>query len=333
MISIIVPVYNRAELVKETLDSILAQTYTDWECIVVDDQSTDNSYEVIQDYAAKDDRFKVFCRPEDRIKGAPTCRNIGYENSTRDIVYWFDSDDILSPEAFSTFVKIFDGHPESEFLYLTVDNFSGKYCQGRFEYTKKPPFSGTPFEQLTSLNAKPSTPRLVWKRNLLESTGIRWTEGLQKFQDFDFTYRVLSETDNHGSFVLTSPLVHIRLHSGQMLDSTLNKQTALIRAGVVIDSYKRLKNNKLFNEQRQLSYLRRTVKWIMLADAIVFGNREAILLLYNFIVSSAPNKTLLILQARLLVLAMPLLFLAGRIIVRSRGNCFIQYMQKLLTGN
>ncbi|GHT29078.1 hypothetical protein FACS18942_10000 [Planctomycetales bacterium] len=332
MISIIIPVYNRAELVKETLDSVLAQTYTDWECIIVDDGSTDDSWKVLQEYVARDSRIKVFCRPDDRIKGAPTCRNIGYENSSGDIVYWFDSDDVLSPEAFSTFIKTFDDNPESEFLYLTVDNFSGKYSQRYFEYTKEP-FNGTPFEQLTVLNAKPATQRLAWKRNLLERTGVKWTEGLRKYQDFDFTYRVLSETDNHGSFVLTSPLVHIRLHSGQMLDSTLDKQTALILAGVVIDSYKRLTNNKLFTEQRQLSYLRRTVRWIMFVHAVMYGNRKSTLLLYDFIVSSASSKTLLILQARFLVFAMPLLFLAGRVIFRIRGNCCIQYMRKLLTGS
>jgi glycosyltransferase involved in cell wall biosynthesis len=98
LVSIIIPTYNRAHLIGETLDSVLAQTYTNWECIVVDDGSKDGTDEVIERYVAKDTRFKYYHRPADRLKGANACRNIGLENCTGSYVVFFDSDDLMTPD-------------------------------------------------------------------------------------------------------------------------------------------------------------------------------------------------------------------------------------------
>ena len=98
LLSIIIPTYNRAHLIGETLDSVLGQTYKNWECIIVDDGSTDKTPEVIANYIQKDSRFQFYNRPSDRPKGANACRNFGYEISTGKYVKWFDSDDIMHPE-------------------------------------------------------------------------------------------------------------------------------------------------------------------------------------------------------------------------------------------
>jgi len=96
LVSIIIPTYNRAHLISETLDSVLSQTYANWECIVVDDGSTDNSLNIIQQYCERDDRFKFFARPSNRNKGASCCRNIGLENTKGKYIQFLDSDDLLS---------------------------------------------------------------------------------------------------------------------------------------------------------------------------------------------------------------------------------------------
>ncbi|MHB1105158.1 MAG: glycosyltransferase family 2 protein [Lutibacter sp.] len=96
LISIIIPTYNRAHLLRETLDSVLAQTYANWECIIIDDGSTDNTFEVVSNYIKKDSRFKYLVRPIERIKGASTCRNIGLENAKGEFIQFLDSDDLLS---------------------------------------------------------------------------------------------------------------------------------------------------------------------------------------------------------------------------------------------
>lgn len=96
-ISIIIPVFNREKLLPETLDSIIAQSFTDWECILVDDSSTDDSYVVMKQYEEKDSRFRIFKRPVNLKKGANACRNYGFLQTSGKYIKWFDSDDIMLP--------------------------------------------------------------------------------------------------------------------------------------------------------------------------------------------------------------------------------------------
>ncbi len=105
LISIIIPTYNRAQIIGETLDSIIAQNYTNWECIVVDDGSTDNTQEILQNYIAKDTRFQYHQRPKDKLKGPNSCRNYGFKLSKGEFINFFDSDDFLKPDAFQVFVN------------------------------------------------------------------------------------------------------------------------------------------------------------------------------------------------------------------------------------
>ena len=111
-ISIVMPTYNRAHLIRETLESVLNQTFKSWECIIVDDQSTDNTNEVVKPFL-KDKRFIYTTKPYGYLKGANASRNYGLEISTGNYIYWFDSDDIIHPQTFETCI--------SEFLNRSID--------------------------------------------------------------------------------------------------------------------------------------------------------------------------------------------------------------------
>jgi glycosyltransferase involved in cell wall biosynthesis len=107
LVSIIIPTFNRGHLIGETLDSVLAQTYTNWECIVVDDGSIDDTSVLMESYCAKDSRFQYHLRPLDRPKGANACRNYGLKISKGGYVVFFDSDDLMTKEMiFSRVVNI-----------------------------------------------------------------------------------------------------------------------------------------------------------------------------------------------------------------------------------
>lgn len=97
LISILIPCYNRAHLISETLESIQNQTYTHWECIVVDDGSTDKTIEVVQNFVANDSRIHLFKRPDAMSKGANSCRNFAFQQSKGEFINWFDSDDVMLP--------------------------------------------------------------------------------------------------------------------------------------------------------------------------------------------------------------------------------------------
>lgn len=91
-ISIIVPVYNVAHNLKQCLESILSQTYTNWECILVNDGSTDGSLKICQDYAIRDVRFRVFTKENGGVSSA---RNLGIDKIKGEWVFFSDADDIL----------------------------------------------------------------------------------------------------------------------------------------------------------------------------------------------------------------------------------------------
>jgi glycosyltransferase involved in cell wall biosynthesis len=94
LVSVIMPVYNRALLVEKSIASVQAQTYRDWELILVDDGSTDNSWEILKRTSEQD--VRVFaCKREREPKNANTCRNIGAELSNGQFLMFLDSDDLL----------------------------------------------------------------------------------------------------------------------------------------------------------------------------------------------------------------------------------------------
>lgn len=95
MISILMPIYNRENLIIETLRSIVSQTYQDWECIIVDDGSTDATKKVVTQFIENDARFKLISRPDTYQKGPSSCRNFAFEISQGEYIQFFDSDDIM----------------------------------------------------------------------------------------------------------------------------------------------------------------------------------------------------------------------------------------------
>jgi len=105
LVSIIIPTYNRAHLIGETLDSVLAQTYTNWECIVVDDGSTDGTALLLADYCSKDSRIQYYHRPDSHKPGGNGARNFGFKMSKGEYVNWFDSDDVMLKDFLKTKVE------------------------------------------------------------------------------------------------------------------------------------------------------------------------------------------------------------------------------------
>ncbi|WMI69845.1 glycosyltransferase [Mangrovimonas sp. YM274] len=112
--SIIIPTFNREDLIKKALDSVISQTNKNWECIVVDDGSTDNTLKVLEEYTKRDKRIQWFKRDRGP-KGAPTCRNIGLEKANGDYVIYLDSDDFLMPYCLEQRVNAAIAFPNNDF--------------------------------------------------------------------------------------------------------------------------------------------------------------------------------------------------------------------------
>ena len=102
MVSVIMPVYNRADLVGESIESLQAQSYTNWELIITESNSTDDSLKVCQSYAEKDSRIKVYSVADLGLSGA---RNNCLDKAQGEYAFFLDSDDIVHPEILSILVE------------------------------------------------------------------------------------------------------------------------------------------------------------------------------------------------------------------------------------
>lgn len=111
-VSIIVPSYNRADIISETLDSLQNQTFKDWECIIIDDGSTDDTEIVIKKYTESDRRFSFYKRPSTMLKGANSCRNLGLSKSKGSYIKFLDSDDLLTEDCLEKQSNILNSNPE-----------------------------------------------------------------------------------------------------------------------------------------------------------------------------------------------------------------------------
>ncbi len=94
-VSVIIPCYNQAFFLKEAVASVLAQTYTNWECIIINDGSTDNTEEVTKELIKDDGRF-IYKKQIN--KGLPGARNAGLELCTGEFIQLLDADDALHPQ-------------------------------------------------------------------------------------------------------------------------------------------------------------------------------------------------------------------------------------------
>ena len=103
--SIIVPVYNAERYVKECLESVLAQTVQDWECICVDDGSTDGSGAILDEYAAKDVRFRVIHKSNE---GVAVARNTGLERAIGEYICFVDADDTVDTNWLQVYADCID---------------------------------------------------------------------------------------------------------------------------------------------------------------------------------------------------------------------------------
>lgn len=120
-ISIITASYNYAKYIEETINSVINQSYADWELIIVDDGSSDNSVEIIKKYCQKDERIKFFQHANAENKGLKETLLLGLKNATGDWVAFLESDDVFEPDNLLKKVEIAQKHPEVALIFNDVE--------------------------------------------------------------------------------------------------------------------------------------------------------------------------------------------------------------------
>ena len=186
LISIIIPTYNRALIIGDTIASILTQSYTHWECIIVDDGSTDNTQEIIASLSKINPSIHYYKRPSTLPKGPNSCRNFGFSKSKGAILNWFDSDDLYLPDALQTMVAKFSVDVDLVVAKLEIVDLLSKrkiresaiqsnqiiedYFTGKISYYVCGPF---------------------WNRLFIEKQKSLFDEKLRNLDDWDFNMRMV----------------------------------------------------------------------------------------------------------------------------------------------
>jgi len=214
IVSIIVPCYQQAEYLPDALNSVLDQTYTDWECIIVDDGSTDNTKEIASNYCNKDQRFKYVGQPN---QGLATARNNGIKASNGKFILPLDSDDRIAPTYLEKAVKYFTEHPETTIVY----------CQAVFfgEVNQKwdlPIYNYESFIWMNSIFCSAVYKRADYDRTIGYNPNMK-----HGFEDWDLWLTIL----NKDSIVyqIDEPLFFYRKKKQSMTDGTHVQMRALYR--------------------------------------------------------------------------------------------------------
>lgn len=239
LISIIIPTYNRAHLINGTLDSIIAQTFTDWECIIVDDESIDNTEEVINKYIKRDSRFKYYKRPKDCIKGPNSCRNFGFEISKGEYVKWFDSDDCMDVNLLENQMQAINEKVECVVCKVAYCDFENNKILKENKI-----YSDNLIEDYLIGNIAFYISGPLWKKSFLDKQTELFDESITNLDDWDFNLRMLYQKPS--IVYLDEPLIKYRVHS-----SSLSHEIAKFNLKEIQSEFKaREKHLKLIKENK-----------------------------------------------------------------------------------
>lgn len=285
LISVIVPVYNSERNLRQCLDSIFAQTITNWECIVIDDGSIDGSDVICDEYAGKDGRFKVIHKNNE---GVSIARNIALDHSKGKYIAFVDSDDIISTVFGETLEK---NARDVDLLMFSNQNFyndGGKTTYQR----KKERLVGKENVEKYLLTLKKNTQQwefygYIWNkcylRSIIEENHIRFTPGLSYREDNVFNEMYYRHTKSmiilddvlYFYRVSTSGLTYAKVSKNDwyMISTLLDKYTNDI-------SYEPL---LLYDKERVFKFLQKALYPPSYKDIMIFEKLRSFAKSYGYI--------------------------------------------------
>lgn len=184
IVSVIIASYNKEAYIQETIDSVLNQSYSQFELIIIDDCSTDNT-RVILEQAKLDPRVKVLINKTN--KGANYCRNTGLSMSNGSYVVFLDADDLLNKDCLKNRMTEAEKYPDTNLLVFTMGVFYKKIGDDKRLWT---PLTNHPMRDFLRHKLPWSILQPLWKKNFLEQL-VGFDESFQRLQDVELNTRAL----------------------------------------------------------------------------------------------------------------------------------------------
>ena len=238
IVSIIVPCYNQADYLPETLDSVLKQTFQEWECIVVNDGSPDNTSEVAGRYVKLDPRFKLV---ESENKGLSGARNTGIRASSGRFILPLDSDDIIMPRYIQLAMERFERFPETKLVYCQAKKFGVVK-----EFWELPDYDWNKFIFNNSIFCS-----CIYRRGDFDKTA-GYNENMKVgFEDWDFLLGFLHKEDV--VYQIPKALFLYRVKRVSMTTSDVSENREAL-AWQIIDNHPEIYREYLFNRMAVINH-------------------------------------------------------------------------------
>lgn len=194
-ISVIIPAYNSSRTIEKAVQSVLAQTYSNIEIIVVDDGSNDNTSDKLEEIMSCHDKHQ---KPIKFLReghgGVSSARNLGIQNSNGELIAFLDSDDLLTSDSLKIRQRYLEENPEKMAVFGATRyiNRNGRVYSIRKYVPKNSNLPPHAIEFLTARAAPFHPSSLMYRRSVFHTVGLFDTE-LRRCEDADFVYRLLSQ--------------------------------------------------------------------------------------------------------------------------------------------
>ena len=240
LISIIMPSYNQGSYLSEALDSVLAQTYANWECIIVDDGSKDNTPEVAKEYCEKDSRIKYIYQENSGVSAA---RNNGIAYSKGEYILPLDGDDKIAPEFLELTLQEIIKDRNIRVVYTDV-----QYFGARNDVYQLPPFS---IEKLMGQNILCIT--ALFRKEDFDKTGGFNDNMREGFEDWDFWMSMFQDGEGTANKI---PLIlfYYRIKSVSRNNTAAKKKIDYRR--IVWENHRELFSKVYLDPKQTFDYLR-----------------------------------------------------------------------------
>ena len=231
LVSIIVPIYNVEQYLRKCLNSIIAQEYQNWECLLIDDCSPDNSVLICKEFCKKDTRFRYI--KKEHNEGLGFARNTGLDNAKGDYISFVDSDDYIQPNFYATLLPYARQYGAVRCAMNIVD-INGKVTSVWHTATDLITLENKKFYS-SNLYDSGYTTCALYKRSIIEEHGIRFTKCPYR-EDSLFSFELFA---HHGQlYILDKPLYNYYKRDTNSLSGWGNMTKA--RALAYLDAIKAL---------------------------------------------------------------------------------------------
>lgn len=274
LVSILMPCFNYGRFLGEALESLMAQTYPYWECLVVDDGSTDNTKEVAQNFAAKDGRIIYIEQPN---KGVSAARNKALQHSKGKYIQLLDADDMLKPDKLALHVAILESK-SVDLVYSNALLFDDDSTMERsyrlFQLPGSKPVSGQ-YEILIEhllIDNFFLTPSVIFRRSIYEKIG-GFMEGLHGLEDWNYWYRAALHgfVFYHDTNELTHGIIRAHSTSSARLHRRMLEGRIIARSSVIAEAERLHDNGKLPSSANYVKNLIRRHKSILYRDKVAYA--------------------------------------------------------------